>query len=110
MTTSQEYLSKMTIALSSAEAEYQGVMNACIQAVWLQCILSKFDLGSTLSIVLFCDNQSAINISMDPVTRQRTKHVEIHMHYIRELVHDRTIILQYCSTDEQIADIFTNSF
>ena len=41
---------------------------------------------------------------------QRTKHVEIHMHYIRELVHDRTIILQYCPTDEKIADIFTKSF
>ena len=47
---------------------------------------------------------------MDPVTGQRTKHEEIHMRYIRELVHDRTIILQYCPTDEQIADIFTKSF
>ena len=47
---------------------------------------------------------------MDLVTRQRTKHVEIHMHYIKELVHDRTIILQYCPTDEQIADIFTKIF
>ena len=81
-----------------------------IQAVWLQGILSEFDLGSTLSIVLFCDNQSAINISTDPVTKQRTKHVEIHMHYIRELVHDKTIILQYCRIDEQIADIFTKRF
>ena len=85
-------------------------MNAYIQVVWLQGIISEFDLGITLSIVLFCDNQSAIKISTDPVTRQRTKHVEIHMHYIKELVHDRTIILQYCPTDEQIADIFTKSF
>ena len=46
----------------------------------------EFDLGSTLSTVLFCDNQSAIKISTDLVTKQRTKHVEIHMHYIRELV------------------------
>ena len=40
----------------------------------------------------------------------RTKHVVIHMHYIRELVHDRTIILQYCPTDEKIVDIFTKIF
>ena len=52
-------------------------------------ILSEFDIGSTFSTVLFCDNQSAIKISIDPFTRQRTKHVEIHMHYIRELVRDR---------------------
>ena len=57
------------IALYSAEAEYRGAVNACIQAVWLQGILSEFDLGSTLSSVLFCDNQSAIKISTDPVTR-----------------------------------------
>ena len=98
------------IALSSAEVEYRGVVNACIQAVWLQAILSEFDLGSTLFTVLFCDNQSVIKISMDLVTRKRTKHVEIHMHYIRELVHDRTIILQYYPIDEQIVDIFTNIF
>ena len=86
--------------MSSAEAEYRGAVNACIQDVWLQGILSEFDLGSILFTVLFCDNQSAIKISIDPVTMQRTKHVEIHMHYIRELVHDRTIILQYYLTDE----------
>ena len=63
-----------------------------------------------ITTVLFCDNQCAIKISIDPVTRQRIKHVEIHMHYIRELVHDRTIILQYYPTDEKIADIFTKRF
>ena len=85
-------------------------MNSCIQVVWLQGILSKFEIGSTFSIVIFCDNKSAIKISIDPVTKKRTKHVEIHMHYIRELVHDKTIVLQYCPTDEQIVDIFTKRF
>ena len=59
---------KAAIALSSAEAEYQGAVNACIQAVWLQGIISEFDLGITLSTVLFCDNQS-VKISTDPVTK-----------------------------------------
>ena len=85
-------------------------MNACIQAVWLQGIISEFDLGSTLSTVLFCNNQSSIKISTNPVTKQRTKHVEIPMHYIKELVHDRTILLQYFPTDEQIVDILTKRF
>ena len=52
-----------SIALSSTEAEYWGEVNAYIQAVWLKGILSDFDHGSTLSTVLFCDNQSAIKIS-----------------------------------------------
>ena len=96
--------------MSSTEAEYRGVVNACIQAVWLQGVLLEFEIGSTLSTIIFCENGSTINISTDPVTRKRTKHVEIHMHYIRELVHDRTIVLQYYPTDEQIADIFTKGF
>ena len=96
--------------MSSVEAEYRGAVNACIQAVWLQGILSEFNFGSTFSTILFFENQSYINISKYPITEKRTKHVEIHMHYIRELVHDRTIILQYCLTDEQIADIFTKRF
>ena len=58
-----------SIELSSAEAEYQGAVNACIQEVWLQAILSEFDIGSTLSTILFCDKQSAIKISTDPFTR-----------------------------------------
>ena len=99
-----------SIALSSAEAEYRGAVNACIQAVWLQGILSEFDLGITLSIGLFCENQISIKISTDPVTRKRTKHVKIHMHYIRELVHARTIILQHLPSDKKTVDIFTKSF
>ena len=66
---------QVAIVLSSAKTEYQGAMNACIQYVWLQGILSEFDLGITLSTILFCENQSAIKISTDPFTRQRNKHV-----------------------------------
>ena len=91
--------------MSLVEVKYKGAINACIQVVWLQGILSEFGIGSTLSTVTFCDSQSAINISIDLVTRKRTTHVEIHMHYIRELVHDRTIVLQYYPTD-----IFTKNF
>ena len=101
---------QVAIALSSTEAEYMGVVNACIQAVWLQGILLEFGIGSFFPTVIFCDNQSAIKMYTDPVTRKRTKHVEIHMHYIKELVHDRTIVLQYFPTDEQIAYIFTKIF
>ena len=83
------------IALSLAEAEYRGAVNAYIQVVWLQRTILEFDFASTLSTILFSDNQSAIKISTDLATRKRNRHVEIHMQYIRELVHDRTIILQY---------------
>ena len=99
-----------SISLSSIELGYRGALNACIQAVWLQGILSKFDIGSASSTVIFCDNQSDIKISIDLLQRQRTKNIEIHMHYIKELVHDGTIHLLFCSSSEQVADIFTKAF
>ena len=82
-------------------------MNATTHFLWLQGILGECGIKLETSIVIYCENQSTIRISTDPVQRQRTKHVEIHMHYIRELVHDGTIALLYYASSEQVADIFT---
>ena len=59
---------------------------------------------------IYCDNHSTIKIYSDPVHKQRTKRIEVHMHYIQELVHDRTITLHYCPIEDQIAHIFTKYF
>jgi hypothetical protein len=85
-------------------------VNVATQAVWLQGLLSEFGIQYPLSTVIFCDSQGSIQISIDPVQRQRTKHIEIHMHYIHELIHDRVISLQYCPIEQQVVDIFTKSF
>eukprot|EP00253_Pinus_taeda_P025994 PITA_25994 len=98
------------IALSSAEAEYRGAVNATIQAIWLQHFLSELGISVHHPTVIWCDNQSTLKFCRDPMQRQRTKHIEIHMHFIRELIHDGIIDLQYCPSSEQIADIFTKTF
>eukprot|EP00253_Pinus_taeda_P023541 PITA_23541 len=98
------------IALSSAEAEYRGAVNATIQAIWLQRFLSELGISVHHPTVISCDNQSTLKFCRDPVQRQRTKHIEIHMHFIRELIHDGIIDLQYCPSSEQIVDIFTKTF
>lgn len=56
------------------------------------------------------DNQSAIEISKHPIQHRRTKHIEVHMHYIRELIHEQIIALQYCPAAEQVINIFTKPF
>eukprot|EP00253_Pinus_taeda_P013696 PITA_13696 len=61
-------------------------------------------------IVIWCDNQSTLKFCRDRVQRQQTKHIEIHTHYIRDLVHDRVIDLQFYPSAEQTADIFTKTF
>eukprot|EP00253_Pinus_taeda_P030401 PITA_30401 len=89
-----------TIALSSAEAEYRGAVNATIQEIWLQHFLSYLGISVHHPTVIWCDNQSTLNFCRDPVQRQRSKHIEIHMHFIRELIHDGIIDLQYCPSSE----------
>eukprot|EP00253_Pinus_taeda_P003931 PITA_03931 len=88
------------IALSSAEVEYKGVVNITIQALWLQHFLIELGVQFHQPIVIWCDNQSTLKFCRDPVQRQRTKHIEIHMHYIRDLVHDQVIDLQFCHSTE----------
>ena len=87
------------IVLSIVEAEYRGAVNAATQAVWLRGILSEFGIQYPLPTLIFCDNQGSIQISIDPVQRQRTKYIEIHMHYICDLIRDRVISLQYYPTE-----------
>eukprot|EP00253_Pinus_taeda_P009225 PITA_09225 len=101
---------QVAIALSSTETEYKGVVNITIQALWVQHVLTELGVQFHQLIVIWCDNQSTLKFCRDLVQRQRTKHIEIHMHYIRDLVHDRGIDLQFCPLAEHTADIFTKTF
>ena len=88
----------------------QRIVNAATQCLWLQGLLGECGFEWEYSTTIYCDNQSTIRIYNDPVQNQRTKHIQIHMHYIRELVHDGTIHLLFSSSSEQVADIFTKAF
>eukprot|EP00253_Pinus_taeda_P029809 PITA_29809 len=100
---------RTAISLSLAEAEYRGIVEASKEALWLCQILSEFGLQRQHPTTLWCDNQSAIQLCKDPVQHQRNKHIELHMHFIRKLIHDHFLEVQYCSTDDQVADIFTKA-
>ena len=68
------------------------------------------DYGIVLdTLVVYCDNISAINISKNPVQHSRTKHIDIRHHFIRDLVESKTVMLEHIETDSQLADIFTKA-
>jgi hypothetical protein len=97
-----------TVALSSTEAEYRGVTIAACEVVWLQKLLS--DLGQSVDVlVIYCDNISSILLANNPVYHARTKHIEVHYHFIREKVLAKEIDLIHVSTEDQVADIFTKA-
>jgi len=79
------------ISLSSAEAEYRGAVEASKEALWLRQILSELGFEQQHPTTLWCDNQSAIQLCKDPVQHQRSKHIELHMHFIRKLIHDHVL-------------------
>eukprot|EP00253_Pinus_taeda_P005546 PITA_05546 len=97
------------ISLSSAEAEYRGAIEASKEALWLRQILSEFGFQQQHPTTLWCDNQSFIQLCKDLVQDQRRKHIELHMNFIRKLIHDHVLEVQYCSTNYQVADIFTKA-
>ena len=61
----------------------------------------------TKLVILYCDNTSAINISKNPVMYEKIKHIAIKYHYVRELVEDKQVKMEYIHSKEQIVDIFT---
>jgi hypothetical protein len=100
---------QQTIALSSKEAEYRATVNASQEALWLRQILSKFGFQQQHLTNLWCDNQSAIKLAKDLVQHQCNKHIELHMHFIRNLIHDQVIEVLFFPTEDQVVDIFTKS-
>ncbi|KAK1437640.1 hypothetical protein QVD17_03434 [Tagetes erecta] len=98
-----------TVALSSTEAEYISASGATCQALWLRRILEDLGYNIDKATVIYCDNKSAINLSKNPVTDGRTRHIDIKYHFIREMIGKGLINLRFCRTHEQVADVLTKS-
>jgi len=98
-----------TVALSNMEVEYRGVVIVACEIVWLLKLLS--DLGQSVDalVIIYCDNISSILLANNPVYHARTKHIEVHYHFIREKVLAKEIDLIHVNTKDQIADIFTKA-
>ena len=96
-----------SISQSTAEAKYIAESDACKEVVWLRKLLFNFFEGKLDSTIIHCDNQSCIKLSQNPVFHDRSKHIEMKYHFIRDLVERGALKLQYIRTDEQIVDILT---
>jgi hypothetical protein len=79
------------------------------EVVWLGRMLSDMQMQQTEPTPLLCDNPGVIKLAKNPVFLEHTKHVEVQCHFIRQLVEDGSIELQYCPTEDQTADILTKS-
>jgi hypothetical protein len=95
------------ISRSSAEAEYRAVANGVAGATWLRQLLHELQAPPSRCTLVYCDNISAVYLSTNPVQHQRTKHVEIDLHFVREKVAIGQVRVLHVPTTSQFADIFT---
>jgi hypothetical protein len=96
-----------TVSRSSAEAEYRAVANGVAEACWLRQLLQELHHPLRRATVVYCDNISAVYLSSNPVQHQRTKHIEIDLHFVRERVALGEARVLHVPTTSQYADIFT---
>lgn len=98
-----------TVAQSSAEAEYVAAATTTSQAIWLKRILEDMGELQDKATKIFCDSKSAIAMAKNHVFDNKTKHINIKYHFIREAEANKEIQLRYCSSEVQLADIFTKA-
>ena len=96
-----------TVSRSSAEAEYRAVANAVAEASWLRQLLEELHSPLRRATVVYCDNISAVYLSTNPVQHQRTKHIEIDLHFVCDKVAAGAVRVLHVPTTSQYADIFT---
>ena len=96
-----------TVALSTCEAEYMALASAIQECMYLQQLLKGIDKYQYAQTKVFDDNQGTIALARNPVNRQRSKHIDIKYHFIREAVSSGRVSLEYCPTDNMIADLMT---
>ncbi|GJU87773.1 ribonuclease H-like domain-containing protein [Tanacetum coccineum] len=96
-----------TLSRSSAEAEYRGVANAIAETSWIRNLLRELHTPLSTATLVYCDNVSAIYMSANLVQHQRTKHIEIDIHFVRDKVAAGHVRVLHVPSRFQYADIFT---
>ncbi|XP_019058846.1 PREDICTED: uncharacterized protein LOC109116952 [Tarenaya hassleriana] len=98
---------QQTISRSSAESEYRAMAQTTCELVWIDTLLHELRIISSRPIPLFWENQSAVHISNNPVFHERTKHIELDCHFVRDRFKSGFLKPLHVPSRDQIADLLT---
>lgn len=96
------------VSLSTTEAEYMAITEAVKEAIWLQGLVSDLGLDQKKTLV-FCDSQSAIHLTKNQMFHERTKHIDVKHHFIRDIVSKGVVDVKKVSTHDNPADMITKA-
>ncbi|KAL0713300.1 hypothetical protein Bca4012_020278 [Brassica carinata] len=97
------------VSCSSAEAEYRAMRKLTNELIWIKGLLGDLGVETTTPITIHCDNQAAIHIASNSVFHERTIHIEVDCHKVRQAVEKQIILPCYTRSGDQLADIFTKA-
>lgn len=95
------------VSKSSSEVEYRAMSSVAFEITWTVRLLEELGISDLRHVTLHCDNQSALNISHNPVLHDHTKHIVIDYHFTQEKVMEGILQLTYLPTTSQLADVFS---
>ncbi|RVX15996.1 Copia protein [Vitis vinifera] len=98
---------KNVVARSSAEAEFRAVAHGICEIMWIRRLLEELKMTGSSPMKLYCDNKAEISVAHNPVLHDRTKHVEVDKHFIKEKIDNGLVCMTYILTEEQVTDVFT---
>ena len=94
---------------SSSEAEDHAMAAITSELIWLKSFLASLGVYHKTPMKVYCDNQMALHIARNPVFQDRTKHIEIDCHFIRQHLMSGSIEASHVRSKDQLADIFTKA-
>ncbi|WZY99772.1 hypothetical protein YC2023_072101 [Brassica napus] len=97
------------VSCSSAEAEYRAMLKLTNELVWIKGILKHLEIDQAMPMTMHCDNQAAIHIASNSVFHERTKHIEVDCHKVRQMIILGVILPCYTRSEDQLADVFTKA-
>jgi hypothetical protein len=95
------------VARSTTEAEYRALATAASETMWLSTLLKDLAFPVPASPHLLCDNLGATYLSFNPVNHSRMKHIQIDLHFVRDLVQQNHLQVRHVHTNDQLADLLT---
>lgn len=100
---------QITLSRSSAEAEYKAMVSTTCEITWVVGVLQDMGIASTSPCIPLCENKVALDIAANPLYHEKTKHIEIDCHLIREKIQQTMITTSHIASSKQLVDIFVKA-